>query len=140
MNFLEEQIITRFGVPCKFTTDNAKAFSSHALVEFCFKYGIVLSHSSNYYLQGKGLEESSNKNIMNILKKVVGENKNSWDRKIKYTLWVDQIATKTSIGKTLFELVYGIEAKLPVKHQIPILCFSQKYATDKKRPKSNGNK
>jgi len=130
MNFLEEQIITRFGVPSKITTDNAKAFISHALVEFCFKYGIVLSHSSNYYLQGKGLEESSNKNIMNILKKVVGENKNSWDRKIKYAFWEDRITTKTSTGKTPFELVYGLEEKLSVNLQIPIHHFSQQYATD----------
>jgi hypothetical protein len=49
MNFLEEGIITRFGFPSNITTDNVKAFNSHALEEFCFKYGIVLSHSSNYY-------------------------------------------------------------------------------------------
>jgi transposase InsO family protein len=129
MNFLEERIITGFGVPSKITTDNAKALSSHALTEFCFKYGIVLSHSSNYYLQGNGLAESSNKNLMNIIKKVVGENKKSWDSKIKYALWADRITTKTSIGRTIFELVYGL-AKLPVNLQIPILLFSQQYATD----------
>jgi hypothetical protein len=28
MNFLEDKIITRFGVPARITTDNAKAFSS----------------------------------------------------------------------------------------------------------------
>jgi transposase InsO family protein len=89
MNFLEDRIITRFITPPKITTDNAKAFSSYALVEFCFKYGITLSHSSNYYSQGNGLAESTNKNLMNILKKVVGENKKSWDGKIKYAVWVD---------------------------------------------------
>jgi hypothetical protein len=130
MNFLEERIITRFGVPSKITTDNAKAFSSLALAEFCFKYGIVLSHSSNYYPQGNGLAESSNKNLMNIIKKVVGENKRSWDSKLKYALWADRITTKTSTGRTPFELVYGLEAKLPVNLQIPILRFSQQYTTD----------
>jgi transposase InsO family protein len=55
MNSLEERIITRFGVPSKITTDNAKAFSSLALAEFCFRYHIALSHSSNYYPQGNGL-------------------------------------------------------------------------------------
>jgi hypothetical protein len=130
MNFLEERIITIFGVPSKITTDNSKSLSSLALVEFCFKYGIVLSHSSNYYPQGNGLAESSNKNLMNIIKKVVGENKRSWDNKIKYNLWADRITTKNSIGKTPFELVYELEAKLPVNLQIPILYFSQQYTTD----------
>jgi hypothetical protein len=46
-----------------------------------------LSHSSNYCPQGNGLEESNNKNLMNIIKKVVGENKKAWDSKIKYALW-----------------------------------------------------
>ena len=67
---------------------------------------------------------------MSIIKKVVGENKKSWDRKIKYALWENQITTNTSTGKTPFEMVYGIEAKLPVNLQIPILCFAQQYATD----------
>ena len=130
MNFLEDRIITRFGAPSKITTDNAKAFISYALVEFCFKYSIILSHSSNYYSQGNGLAESTNKNLMNILKKVVGENKKSWDSKIKYAVWADRITTKTSTRKTPFELVYGLEAKLPVNLKIPILRFAQQYTTD----------
>ena len=47
MDFLEDKIITRFGVPAKITTDNAKAFSSTKMSSFCFDYGIILSHSSN---------------------------------------------------------------------------------------------
>jgi hypothetical protein len=67
---------------------------------------------------------------MNIIKKVMGENKRSWDIKIKYALWADWITKKTSTGKTPFELVYGLEAKLPVNLHIPILRFSQQCATD----------
>jgi hypothetical protein len=130
MNFLEERIITIFGVPSKITTDNSKAFSNLALAEFCFKYGIVLSHSSTYYPQRNNLAESSDKNLMNIINKVVGENKRSWDSKIKYSLWTDRIKTKTSTGKTSFELVYGLEDKLYVNLQIPILRFAQQYTTE----------
>ena len=49
MYFIEDKIITRFGIPLKITTDNAKAFSSIEMTSFCFKYGITLSHSSYYY-------------------------------------------------------------------------------------------
>ena len=86
MDFLEDKIITRFGVPAKITTDNAKAFSSIAMSSFCFKYVIILSHSSNYYPQGNGLAESSNKNLITIIKKIIGENKKSWGSKIKFAL------------------------------------------------------
>jgi hypothetical protein len=58
-------------------TINAKAFSSLAQANFYFKHGIVLSHSSNYYPQGNGLVESSNKNLMNVINKTMGKNKNN---------------------------------------------------------------
>jgi hypothetical protein len=131
MKFLEEKIITRFGVPAKINTDNTKAFSSVVLNEFCFKYGIVLSHSSNYYPQGNGLEKSNNKKSMKIVNKIVGENNKSWDSKIKYALWANRTTTKTSTGKTPFDLVYGFEARLPINIQISTLQIAQKFSTDK---------
>ena len=49
MDFIEDKIITRFGIPLKITIDNAKAFSSIEMTSFCLKYGITLSHSFDYY-------------------------------------------------------------------------------------------
>ena len=121
MDFLENNIITRFGAPAKITTDNAKSFSSTEFTSFCFKYDIFLSHSSNYYPSGNGLAESSNKKLINILKKAFGNNKNSWDSKIKYALWDDRIIKKNAIGKTPFELVYGLIVSLPLYLQLPTM-------------------
>ena len=109
MDFLEDGIITRFGVPSRITTDNAKTFSSTKFSSFCFKYGITLLHSSNYYPQGNGQVESSNKNLMTIVKKIVGDNKRSWDSRIKFALWSDRITKKSSTEKSPFELVYGLD-------------------------------
>jgi hypothetical protein len=115
MDFLEDKIITRFGVPSKIirfgvpskiTKDNAKAFCSSKMSSFCFKYGIILSHASDYYPQGNGQAESSNKNLMTIVKKIVGENKKTWDSKIKYALWADRITKKEATRKSYFELIY----------------------------------
>jgi hypothetical protein len=130
MDFLEDRIITRFGVPTKITTDNAKSFSSTELSSFCFKYGIILSRSSNYYPQGNGLAESSNKNLMTILKKTIGDNKRSWDNKIKFALWADRITKKSSTGKSPFELVYGLDVTLPIHLKLPVYQFVQKYGLD----------
>ena len=96
MDFIENNITTRFGVPAKVTTNNAKDFSSSDFSSFCFKYGIVLSPSSNYYPQGNDLVESNNKNLITIIKKIVGDNKGSWDNKIKYALWANKITKKES--------------------------------------------
>ena len=127
MDFIENNIISIFGAPDKITTDNAKAFSLAKFTNFCFNYGIILSHSSNYYPQGKGIVESSNKNLMTILKKSVGNNKKSWDGKIKYALWADRITKKSATGKTSFELVYGLTVSLPINLQLPAVKMLQEY-------------
>jgi hypothetical protein len=83
MEFLEEKIITRFKEPAKIKDDNVKDFNPIELSTFCFDYGVVQSHSSNYYPQGNDLVESSNKNLMTVIKKTVGDNKKIRDSKIK---------------------------------------------------------
>lgn len=131
MDFIENNIIIRFGVPAKITTDNAKAFSSSEFSYFCFKYGIVLSHSSNYYPQGNGLAESSNKNLITIIKKIVGDNKRSWDSKIKYALWADRITKKKATSKSSFELVYGLDVTLPMHLKLLAYQLLQHFSINK---------
>jgi hypothetical protein len=89
-----------------------------------------LSHSSNYYPQGNGLAESSNKNLITILKKTVGDNKRSWDNKIKFALWDDRTTKKSSTGKSPFELVYGLDVIFPVHLKLLVYQFVQKYGLD----------
>ena len=72
ISFLEIHILSRFGCPRKMITDNAAAFGSKKMVYFCHKYRIILGHSTTYYPQGNGLAESSNKSLVNIIKKVAG--------------------------------------------------------------------
>eukprot|EP00253_Pinus_taeda_P001408 PITA_01408 len=77
ISFLENNILSRFGCPNKLSTDNASAFKSKRMVEFCHKYHIILGHSTAYHLQGNGLVESSNKSLVNIIKKLLEINKKS---------------------------------------------------------------
>ena len=75
IQFIEENILARFGCPRKIITDNAQAFKSKKMIQFCEKFHIILNHSSTYYPQGNGLEESSNKSLVRIIKKMLEENK-----------------------------------------------------------------
>ena len=69
--FLTENIISRFGILDSIVFDNEKYFSSIKLTELTFEYGIKLKHSMNYYPQGNGLAESTNQNLVNIIKKTM---------------------------------------------------------------------
>ena len=61
ISFLENQIITRFGTPEYLVFDNASYFKSIDLISYALEKGIKLKFSTNYYPQGNGLAESSNK-------------------------------------------------------------------------------
>ena len=74
-DFIQENILSRFGCPKMLLTDNAQAFKSKAMVTFCEKNGIVLKHSTPYYPQGNGLAESTNKSIIQSIKKLLKQNK-----------------------------------------------------------------
>ena len=84
ISFLENNILSRFGCPMKIITNNAQAFKSKKVINFCHRYHINLEHSIAYYPQGNGLVESSNKSIVRIIKKVLLENKKAWHLKLKY--------------------------------------------------------
>jgi hypothetical protein len=61
--------LSRFGVPEKFITDNGSIFMRSKFTNFCGEYGIIMGKSSNYYPQGNGLEDSTNKTLIQIIKK-----------------------------------------------------------------------
>jgi len=113
IQFLETNILSRFGCPKKIITDNVVAFRSKKMINFCHKFHITLGHSTAYYPQGNGLAELSNKSLINIIKKILEENKKNWHKKLVNALWADRLTTKRSIGTSPYELVYGMEAKFP---------------------------
>eukprot|EP00253_Pinus_taeda_P009015 PITA_09015 len=51
ISFPENNILSRFGCPFKLITDNAAAFKSKRMVDFCYKYNISLGHSTAYHPQ-----------------------------------------------------------------------------------------
>jgi len=63
IHFLKENILSKFGVPKKFITDNGSIFIGSKFTKFCGEYGIIMGKSSNYHLEGHGLVESTNKMI-----------------------------------------------------------------------------
>ena len=125
IKFLNENIFTRFGCPTKLVTDNAANFRAEELVDMCESMGIQLVHSTSYYSQGNGLEESSNKSLVRIIKKLLEDNKKSWDSKLKFALWADRATNKKSIGNSPFKLVYGDDVVFPIELILPMAKFLQ---------------
>ena len=138
MDFLEENILSRFGFPRRIVTDNAATFKSKKMINFCHKYHISLNHSTPYYPQGNGLDEYSNKSLVRIIKKLLEDNKRDCHTKLKYALWADRISTKRAIGMSPFQLVYGTEVIFPASLGVPIMIFSG--ATGRAKPHAEKDK
>jgi hypothetical protein len=125
INFLEENILAQFGFPRKIIVDNSQDFKYTKLVKFCQDYSIELGHSTAYYPRGSGLDESSNKSLIKIVKKMLSQKKKAWDSDLKYVVWVDIFRIKRAIGTYLFQLVYGIEAIFSIQLSLPVLKLRQ---------------
>jgi transposase InsO family protein len=120
IQFLETNILSRFGCPIKIITDNAAAFKSKKMEKFCQDYNITLGHSTTYYPQGNGLAESSNKSLTRIIKRLLQDNKKAWHKNLIYALWEDRVTTKKSISTSPFQIVYGTDAVFPTSLGFPI--------------------
>jgi hypothetical protein len=84
-------------------------------------YGIQIFGSSTYYPQGNGLAESTNKNMIRILKRVAKYYKCDWHTKLNFALCDDRITRKTTMGQSPYTMVYGTPVVLHVHLQIPAL-------------------
>ena len=113
IDFPQENIMTRFGVPIYLVFYNASYFTSVKITEFAYEKGIKLHYSANYYPQGNGLAESTNKNLIRILKKTVIENQRNWHSTFPNALWEDRVTPKNSLGVSPYTLVYGKNPYLP---------------------------
>jgi hypothetical protein len=72
-----------------------------------------MGQSSNYYPQGNGLAESTNKTLIQIIKKTIEANHKNWHNKLIDALWASRLTPKDSTWHSLYTLVYGREAILP---------------------------
>ncbi|KAK3008790.1 hypothetical protein RJ639_014534 [Escallonia herrerae] len=116
-DFIRTHIIYRFGVPESVIADNAKYFKEGALYKLYANYNIKYNHSSRYHASENGLAEAFNKTLCKILKKMA--------------LWAYRTTFRTSTRATLYALVFGSEAVLPLEVQIPSLCVAiQESLTD----------
>jgi transposase InsO family protein len=121
INFLEQHIIYRFGVPRRITSDNAKSFKSNKMQMFITKYNITWNYFMGYYPQANGMAESFNKTLGKILKKTVAKNRRDWHDCLFEALWAYHITVHTPTQATPYSLVYGSEAVLPLEVQLPSL-------------------
>ena len=83
-------------------------------------YNIEHHKSSLYWPQDNGAIEAANKNVKNILAKMVVTYKD-WAEKLPFALWGYRTSIHALTGAKPYSLVYGSEAMLPIEVEIQSL-------------------
>jgi transposase InsO family protein len=106
-HFLFEQVITRFGCPRIFNSDQFTHYISNTIKAMNEEFEVHHQKSTPYHPQANGTVESFNKILENTLTKICNVNRDDWDLKIPTVLWAYRTTCKKLTGKTSFKLVYG---------------------------------
>src|SRR5688572_20672770 len=112
-DFVRDHIVYRFGIPQTITTDQGTMFTSGEFEEFIADMGIKLLNSSPYYAQANGQAESSNKEIIKLIKRKIEEQPKKWQLCLIEALWAYRMACHRATKISPYQLVYGHEAVLP---------------------------
>uniref|UniRef100_A0A2N9G8V4 RNA-directed DNA polymerase n=1 Tax=Fagus sylvatica TaxID=28930 RepID=A0A2N9G8V4_FAGSY len=118
-NFVQEHIITRFGIPYKLISDNGTPFINKDVREVLKYYQVKHRHSTPYYPQGNGQAEATNRTLLRILSKMVFDYGNDWKAHLANVLWAYRGSPKIATGFTPFSLVYGTDTICPTELVVP---------------------
>jgi transposase InsO family protein len=117
VGFIRE-IMYIFGIPNNILTDNGTQFTVSESKDFCADSGIKINYSVSHP-QSNGQVERSNDMILQGLKPRIFDRlkpyAGKWVKKLPSVLWALHTTSSCATGHTLFSLVYGSEAMLPME-------------------------
>jgi transposase InsO family protein len=121
VHFIFDDIITRFGCPKVFMSDQGTHFINKTIEALTEEFAVHHQKSTPYHPQEKGKVEAFNKILGIALTKIYSVNMDDWDLRVPIVLWAYRTTCKKLTMQTPFKLVYGLEAVVPMEYLVPSL-------------------
>lgn len=113
-DFLQEDVLSRFGPVGFILTDNGSKFAG-ILAELVVKFNIPHHHLAPYNALANGMVERGHAALVETIVKATNRNKPStWTDHHSAALWADRVTHRRTTQRSPYKIVYGVLPIMPV--------------------------
>ena len=126
VGFIQRNILNRYEAPRTIISDKGSHFANKMFAKLLSRYGLRNAMGLAYHTQSNGQSKISNREIKNILKKIVNTSRSYWSIKLDDALWAYRIAYKSPIGMSPHKIVFEKACHLPLELEYKAMCAIKK--------------